>query len=63
MAGAPTKYNKKYCAKVLELMGDGKSIAHLAKEFGVCRDTIYQWGKDNPEFSDTLDHYLPMGQR
>ena len=53
--GRPTKYKKAYCAKVLELMEQGKSIVHLAKEFEVCRDTIYQWAKDNQEFSDTLD--------
>ena len=55
VAGRKTKYKKEYCARVLELMGDGKSIAHLAKEFKVCRKTIYQWAEDNPEFSHTLD--------
>lgn len=52
--GAPTKYKKEYCKRTLKLMEDGKSICHLAKEFKVNRDTIYQWAKDNPEFSDTL---------
>jgi hypothetical protein len=53
--GRPTKYKKAYCAKVLELMEQGKSIVHLAKEFGVCRRTIYQWAEDNEEFSHTLE--------
>jgi transposase-like protein len=52
--GRPTKYKKQYCSRVIELFSEGKSIVQIAAELDVSRDTIYQWQKEHPEFSDTI---------
>lgn len=53
--GRPTKYLKKYCKLVQDLMGKGYSIASVAREIGVPRQRLYEWGRQNPEFQDALD--------
>lgn len=50
-AGAPSKYDPKYCDEIVEFCGDGFSIGAFAGHIGVCRDTITEWGKVHPEFS------------
>ncbi len=60
--GRPTKYN----AEMLKLAnayieqfeenGDAVPIvAGLANYLQVTKSTVYKWGEDHPEFSDTLD--------
>lgn len=53
-AGRPTKYDIKYCDVALNLMKKGFSKAAVAGKLGISRDTLYQWCKTNPEFSDTI---------
>jgi hypothetical protein len=50
--GRPTKYKKAYCKKLIEWMGKGLSFESFAGDIGVNRDTIYEWAKVYPEFSD-----------
>ena len=52
--GRPTLYDESLCEKALELFSKGLSIIQVAAEFNVSRDTIYEWAKVHPEFSDTL---------
>jgi len=52
--GRPTKYNKKLCEKALKLFEKGFSIVQVAAEFNVSKDTIFEWAKVHPEFSDSL---------
>jgi len=52
--GRPTLYDESLCEKALELFGKGLSVVQVAAEFNVSRDTIYEWAKVHPEFSDTL---------
>lgn len=63
MAGRPTKYNKDiqkqaeaYLENYKDTHGDEiPSNAGLARILKVHRDTIIEWGKQHPAFSDTLD--------
>jgi hypothetical protein len=51
-AGRPTLYRPEYCERISELMNEGLSFAACAGDIGVSRDTIYEWSKVHPEFSD-----------
>lgn len=54
--GRPTKYTDDMPQRVLDLMAEGASIAVVARELGVCKDTIYAWEKDESKaaFSDAI---------
>jgi hypothetical protein len=47
-------YNESMCEEVRQLLTAGKSIARVATNLGVCRDTIYQWRDKHPEFARAL---------
>jgi len=50
--GRPTKYLPKYCDMLIDHMESGLEYLSFA---GLCRvhyDTLYQWEKDYPEFSE-----------
>lgn len=53
-AGAPTKYKKAHCEKVKELMREGYSVTQIASKLEIHKDTLYEWAKVHPEFSDAL---------
>ena len=61
-AGAPTLYRKEYNEIAIEHFKAGKTIVQLAARFEVCRETIYAWGRENPEFSDTLQKGKMLAQ-
>lgn len=50
--GRPTKYELGYCQKLIDHMAGGLSFESFAGEIGVHRDTLYEWEKVHPEFSD-----------
>ena len=52
--GRPTSYKPAYCAAVIFAGAQGKSIAWMAANMDVSKDTIYEWEKVHPEFSDAL---------
>jgi hypothetical protein len=52
--GRPTTYRKEYCDLVIELGKRGKSIAYMASQMDVSRETVYEWARVHPEFSDAL---------
>lgn len=54
MAGAPTKYNPDYCEQAEKLCKLGATDKELADFFDVCEDTIYEWKKQYPEFSESI---------
>lgn len=53
-AGRPSEYDPSYCDSVVSFLRDGYSLAAYAGEIGVARSTIYEWMKDQPEFSDAV---------
>ena len=69
--GAPTKYLKDFHPQnYLELSNQGKCIAQIARKWNVHRDTIYEWSKKHPKFSDAIKKgkeiceawYMDVGQ-
>lgn len=52
-AGRPTSYKPEYCELLEEHFREGRSYSTFASVVNVHRDTLYQWEKDHPEFSDT----------
>ena len=50
--GRPTKYKKEFCQKLIKHMAEGLSFEAFAGEVGVSLDTIYNWAKEHPEFSE-----------
>lgn len=53
-AGAPTKYRKVYCELAEALLGQDLHLTHVAAHLRVSIDTIYEWQKQHPEFSDAI---------
>ena len=53
-AGQPTKFKPEYCGQVIVLGKEGKSCAEFACAFKVSKQTIFDWAKEFPEFSDAL---------
>lgn len=61
--GRPSDYDPAFCDTVIELGKAGKSIAYMATELNVCKDTIYEWAKVHLEFSDALTRAKLWSQR
>ena len=54
MSGRPSKYEEKYCEKVISLGKQGLSITQMALELDIHKDTLYEWKKNHTEFSDAV---------
>lgn len=52
--GRPTDYVPEMGEKLLGYMSKGFSITAAAAAIGHHKDTIYEWAKKHPEFSDAL---------
>jgi hypothetical protein len=52
--GRPTKYKPEYCDAVIEHMSKGLSFESFAAIIGTHRDTLYEWVKVHPSFSDSM---------
>lgn len=52
--GRPTKYRPEMCDLVIEAGREGCAVAEMASRCDVCIDTIYEWAKVHPEFSEAL---------
>lgn len=50
--GQPTKYKPEYCQKLIDHMAKGLSFESFAAECEVHFDSLYEWVKKNPEFSE-----------
>lgn len=51
-------YNESMCQIAEQLLSEGKSLARVATELKVCRDTIYDWRDKHPEFAAALKRGL-----
>ena len=54
MAGRPTEYVPEYAEQATKYCLLGATDAQLAELFDVCEDTIYEWKKVHPEFSESI---------
>lgn len=60
--GQPTRYREEYCLDVIDHMKTGGSLgsfgAYLGEKYGrdksVCEDTVYEWIKVVPQFSEAV---------
>lgn len=50
--GRPTKYKEEYCDMLIRHMESGLSFDSFAAVIKVNRDSLYEWVKVHPEFSD-----------
>ena len=53
-AGRPSTYDPAYCDLVTTLGDSGASLAEMAYECGVCRNTLKNWRETHPEFLTAL---------
>ncbi len=60
--GRPTKYRKEYCITVPDMFSEGQSVLEVAVEIGVSKDTLYEWAKVYPAFSDALTRGRAISQ-
>jgi len=52
--GRPTRFEERFVNMAFEIMCLGATIQKLAEVFQVHRDTIYEWMKVHPEFSEAI---------
>lgn len=52
--GQPTKYKEKYCEEVIDFMAEGKSVVQFAAKIRVSKETVYEWARTIPRFSDAF---------
>lgn len=50
--GRPTLYKPEYCQQVIDHMAKGHSFWSFAAEIDVCMDTLSEWCKVHPDFSE-----------
>jgi transposase len=50
--GRPSKYKPEYCERIVEFMGKGFSVEAFAGDIMVHVDSIYEWEKVYPDFSE-----------
>lgn len=52
VTGRPSKYKPEFCAQVASHMKQGLSFESFAAVIGVNQDTLHEWAKVQPEFSE-----------
>ena len=52
--GRPTKFRPDLCQRVVELMAEGRSLDGCAALLGVHPDSLYEWQRVHPEFSEAV---------
>jgi hypothetical protein len=56
--GRPTIYNEDFCEMLIGHMAKGYSFESFASVTDTCKDTLYEWVKVHPEFSDAKKRAL-----
>jgi hypothetical protein len=51
-SGRPTTYKDRFCDLLIDHMTKGYSFESFAAITDTCKDTLYEWVKVHPEFSD-----------
>lgn len=60
--GRPTKYDEHLGSWAEFLGGKGYSLTQIAFTFGVSRETLYDWARKYPDFSDALSRARDAAQ-
>lgn len=58
----PSLYSSEYCDLVIALGAEGKSKAQMASAIGIHRETLNEWAKTYPEFSDAIARARDLAQ-
>lgn len=58
----PSKYDPAFCEAVLEFGKEGMGRAEIAAELEINRETLNEWCKAHPEFSDAIKSALDLSQ-
>ncbi|AIK95923.1 transposase [Candidatus Odyssella acanthamoebae] len=54
LGGRPSKYKPEFCIRAVDLMRQGYTKTSVAAELDISKDTLYEWVKEYPEFSDAI---------
>lgn len=57
-----SKYKPEYCEKLIEHMESGYSYQSFAGVVRVNKDTLYEWEKTHPEFSEAKNIGVELGR-
>jgi len=60
--GRPTKYDPKWIDSLPDMFSQGQSVLEVAVELGISKDSIYEYAKLYPEFSDSLTRGRAISQ-
>lgn len=61
--GRPSKYDPKYCERVIEMGREGYSVVEMCAEIGVARNTLEsEWPAAHEEFSKAFAHARELSQ-
>ncbi len=61
--GRPSEYKPEYCDTATRVLSDGESLAAVCAELDICRDTLYTWRENNPDFDKAVRKGLQKAQR
>jgi transposase len=61
-AGRPTKYKPEFCDAVIKAGEEGDTLVGMAEACDVSRETINEWMKIHPQFSDAVKLGLQKSQ-
>lgn len=59
--GRPTKYKKEYCQMLEDYLAEGFGMESFASKINVNQDTLYEWCKKFPEFSESQKRGFSRG--
>lgn len=62
LGGRPSKYDESIAERLPDMFKDGQSVLEVSVQLGVSRDTLYEWAKVHPEFSDALTRGKAISQ-
>jgi DNA-binding XRE family transcriptional regulator len=58
----PSKYDKSFLPKIIEMGKEGASKAEMSAKLGITRETFNQYEKEYPEFSDAVKQAVALSQ-
>jgi transposase-like protein len=60
--GRPTKYDPEMINEIVPFMSQGYSKEALAGHLSISKETLYQWIKEYPDFSDAIKEGVSKSQ-
>lgn len=60
--GRPSDYKPEFCQQVIEYGKEGMSKMEMCLELNICKQTLYNWCDEYPEFLDSLNKAIDYSQ-